>query len=211
MGIYVFSSFWVFFIGLFVLISISTKNKILLKSLIKFNDYRKFISYVSFGSIILGFVLSIIGTIDPLNTLNGKEKIYILDLFKISIICGGLSWFFWQLHQISKFELNLPKIFDQILITLMIFLCLFNIGALFIYLKILPFRDLFLNPDTNLFLSLIIFGVPYISFIFGVNSIAKSKNRDNFGWTVLSLVLIHPIITLIIITLLGKLEKPKFK
>jgi hypothetical protein len=56
-----------------------------------------------------------------------------------------------------------------------------------------------------------VFIIPYISFIFGVNSIAKSKNRDSLGWTIISVILFHPIITFIIITLLGKIEKPKFK
>ena len=65
------------------------------------------------------------------------------------------------------------------------------------------------NLDLLLF-SYLIF-VPYVACIYGVNSVAKSKNRDNVAWTIFAAILIHSLIILIIISLLEKIDKPKVK
>jgi hypothetical protein len=211
MGILIFSSYWAVFIGLLTLISMSVKNTTSLKSLDKLDSLGKIVLYSCIISLILGFILTIISIIDPLNLLRKEDKFSFFDDLKIVLLCGGLTWFFWSAHQNKKFELKLPKILDLLQILLIIFICLGNIYFLFLSLKILPFKEVFFSPDDGLIYSSMVFIIPYISFIFGVNSIAKSKNRDSLGWTIISVILLHPIITFIIITLLGKIEKPKFK
>ena len=211
LGILIFSSFWTVLIGLLTLISMSVKNKTSLKSLDKLNNLEKIVFYSCAASLILGFILIIIGMSDPLNVLRKEDKFSFFDLFKVFLLCGGLIWFFWSAYQNNKFDFKLPKILDLIQIFIIILICLINIYFLLLSLKILSFKDVFFSPDDGLIYSSLLFIIPYITYIFGVNSIAKSKNRDSLGWTIISVILFHPIITLIIITLLNKVEKPKFK
>jgi len=209
MGILIFSSYWAVFIGLLTLISMSVKNTTSLKSLDKLDSLGKIVLYSCIISLILGFILTIISIIDPLNLLRKEDKFNFFDNLKVLLLCGGLTWFFWSAYQNKKFELKLPKILDLLQILLIILICLANIY--FLFLKILPFKEVFFSPDDGLIYSSMVFIIPYISFIFGVNSIAKSKNRDSLGWTIVSVIFFHPIITFIIITLLNKVERPKFK
>lgn len=211
MGILIFSSYWAVFIGLLTLISMSVKNKTSLKSLNKLDSLGKIVLYSCVVSLILGFILTIISITDPLNLLRKEDKFSFFDNLKVLLLCGGLTWFFWLAYKNNKFDFKLPKILDLAQIFSIIIICLMNIYFLLLSIKILPFKDVFFSSDDGLIYSFIVFLIPYISYIFGVNSIAKSKNRDSLGWTIISVILIHSIITLIIITLLNKVERPKFK
>lgn len=211
MGILIFSSYWAIFIGLLTLISMSVKNKTSLKSLNKLDSLGKIVLYSCVVSLILGFILTIISITDPLNLLRKEDKFSFFDNLKVLLLCGGLTWFFWLAYKNNKFDFKLPKILDLAQIFSIIIICLMNIYFLLLSIKILPFKDVFFSSDDGLIYSFIVFLIPYISYIFGVNSIAKSKNRDSLGWTIISVILIHSIITLIIITLLNKVERPKFK
>ena len=209
MGIIIFSSFWTIFMGLLTLISISIKNKTSLESLIKLNNLGKIIFYSCIVSLILGFILTFINITDPFNVLRKEDKFNFFDFFKVFLLCGGLTWFFWSAYKNNKFDFKLPKILDLVQIFSIIIICLINIYFLLLSIRIVPFKDVFFSSDDSLIYSFILFLIPYISYIFGVNSVANSKNRDGLGWTIISVILIHPMITLIIITLLNKIEKRK--
>jgi len=197
--------------GLLSLISISVKNKTSLKSLNKLDNLGKIILYSCIISLITGFILIFISIIDPFNVLRKEDKFSFFDFFKVFLLCGGLTWFFWLAYNNNKFDFKLPKILDLAQIFLIILICLMNIYFLLLSLKILSFKEVFFSPDDGLIYSSVIFLIPYITYIFGVNSVAKSKNRDSLGWTIISVILFHPMITLIIITLLNKVVRPKFK
>jgi len=186
-------SLYSIYIGLFLLISISVKNKTPIKSFYKLDNYRKLVLYLIILCLVVGlFSLSI----------NWRGILSFLHLF---LFVGVLNFLFWTLYQKNKFDLNLPKFLDFLLILTLIYSLLIDIWRILIHLKFLP--PLLKDYDLIVIVNFIIH---YVAFIFGVNSIAKSKNRDNVGWTILSILLIHSFITLIIISFLSKIEKRKF-
>lgn len=192
-----------FFVGLLATISTLIKNKIFLKSENKSNLFEKICFYSSLANLVLGLLIIIISTINP----NGKSLFSFIDFFLIIIIFGGLSLMFWNLYKLGKFQFNLPKILDLILFTVPLIILFISFDGFLGSLKIVSNKNI--SESINLFLAMYLLFGPYIACIFGVNSIAKSKNRDNMGWTILAVILIHSLIILIIISLLEKLEKPK--
>jgi hypothetical protein len=153
----------------------------------------------------LGLLIIIINFIIPLE----KSFFSFIDFFIVIIVFGGLSLLFWNLYKIGKFQFNLPKTLDIILFTIPLIILLINLSGLLGVLKILSNKSIY--ESFNLLLLLHLLFVPYVACIYGVNSVAKSKNRDNVTWTIFAAILIHSLIILIIISLLEKVEKPKFK
>jgi putative effector of murein hydrolase LrgA (UPF0299 family) len=195
-----------FFIGVLATISTLIKNKNFLKSDNKFNLFEKIGFYSSFVSLFLGLLIIIINFIIPLE----KSFFSFIDFFIVIIVFGGLSLLFWNLYKIGKFQFNLPKTLDIILFTIPLIILLINLSGLLGVLKILSNKSI--DESFNLLLLfLYLLFVPYVACIYGVNSVAKSKNRDNVTWTIFAAILIHSLIILIIISLLEKVEKPKFK
>lgn len=194
-----------FFVGLLATISTLIKNKNFLKSENKSNLFEKICFYSSLANLVLGLLIIIISTINP----NGKSLFSFIDFFLVIIIFGGLSLMFWNLYKLGKFQFNLPKILDLILFTVPLIILFISFDGFLGSLKIVSNKNI--SESINLFLAMYLLFGPYIACIFGVNSIAKSKNRDNMGWTILAAILIHSLIILIIISLLEKLDKPKSK
>jgi hypothetical protein len=192
-----------FFIGVLATISTLIKNKNFLKSDNKFNLFEKIGFYSSFVSLFLGLLIIIINFIIPLE----KSFFSFIDFFIVIIVFGGLSLLFWNLYKIGKFQFNLPKTLDIILFTIPLIILLINLSGL---LGILSNKSIYESFNLLLLFLYLLF-VPYVACIYGVNSVAKSKNRDNVTWTIFAAILIHSLIILIIISLLEKVEKPKFK
>ena len=182
-----------FFIGVLATISTLIKNKNFLKSDNKFNLFEKIGFYSSFVSLFLGLLIIIINFIIPLE----KSFFSFIDFFIVIIVFGGLSLLFWNLYKIGKFQFNLPKTLDIILFTIPLIILLINLSGLLGVLKILSNKSIY--ESFNLLLLLHLLFVPYVACIYGVNSVAKSKNRDNVTWTIFAAILIHSLIILIII------------